>query len=79
MRGQRGGALGTGVVLIVLAVIGYYVYQQFLGSESNAPPSCQAALNSCIADCRRYSSSDASESEACQTRCRDQAAACEAK
>lgn len=79
MRGQRGGALGTVVVLIVLAVIGYYVYQQFLGSDSKAPPSCQAALNGCIADCRRYSSSDASEAEACQTRCRDQATACEAK
>lgn len=79
MRSQRGGVLGTLVVLIVLAVIGYYVYQQFLGSESKAPPSCQAALNSCIADCRRYSSSDASENQACQTRCRDQAAACEAR
>jgi hypothetical protein len=79
IRRQRGGALGTLIVLIALAVIGYYVYQHFLGSESNAPPSCQSALNSCIADCRRYSSSDASENEACQKRCREQAAACEAK
>jgi hypothetical protein len=77
--GQRGGALGTLVVLIALAVIGYYAYQQFLGSGSEAPPSCsKAALNSCIPDCRRYTN-DAPETQACQDACRERAAACEAK
>lgn len=66
-------------MLIALAVIGYYVYQQFLGSGSEAPPSCsKAALNSCIPDCRRYTN-DAPETQACQDACRARAEACEAK
>jgi hypothetical protein len=65
-------------VLIALAVIGYYVYQQFLGSESEAPPSCKAALNACIANCRK-TTSEAADNQACQQRCADQARACEAR
>lgn len=75
---QRGGALSTLVVLIALGVIGYYVYKQFLGSESKAPPSCKAALNACIADCRR-TTSEAADNQACQQRCNEQAEACQAK
>jgi hypothetical protein len=62
-------------VLIALAVIGYYVYQQYLGSESEAPPSCRAALNACIANCRK-TTSEAADNQACQQRCRTQAEAC---
>ena len=65
-------------MLIALAVIGYYVYQQYLGTGSEAPPSCKAALNACIANCRK-TTSEAADNQACQQRCRDEAAACEAK
>lgn len=78
MRSQLGGAVGTLVVLIALAVVGYYVYQYFLGSESEAPPSCRAALNACTAKCRK-STSEAAENQACEQRCRAEAAACEQK
>jgi hypothetical protein len=67
--------VGTLVVLIVLAVIGYYLYQQYFDSESAAPPSCKATLNSCIATCRR-TTSEAPETQACQRRCMDDAQAC---
>ncbi|HEX7053144.1 MAG TPA: hypothetical protein VF211_04320 [Burkholderiales bacterium] len=65
-------------MLIALAVIGYYVYQQYLGAESEAPPSCRAALNACIANCRK-TTTEAPENQACQQRCRSEAAACEAE
>lgn len=62
-------------MLIALAVIGYYAYQQYLGSGSEAPPSCKAALNACIADCRK-TTSEAADNQACQQRCRTQAETC---
>lgn len=73
---QHGGALGTLVVLIALAVVGYYVYQQFLGSEASAPPSCKAQLNACIASCRK-TTSEAADNQACQQRCSQQAETCQ--
>jgi hypothetical protein len=75
---QRGGALGTLVVLIAIAVIGYYLYQQYFGAEADAPPSCKAQLNSCIATCRR-TTSEAADNQACQQRCNQQAEACQNK
>lgn len=63
------------IVLIALAVVGYYVYQQYLGKESEAPPSCKAALNACIANCRK-TTSEAADNQACQQRCNAQARAC---
>lgn len=65
-------------MLIALAVIGYYVYQQYLGDASKAPPSCKAALNACIANCRR-TTTEAPENQACQRRCSEEARACEQK
>lgn len=65
-------------MLIALAVIGYYVYQQYLGDGSKAPPSCRGALNACIANCRK-TTNEAADNQACQQRCTDQARACEAK
>ena len=75
---QLGGALGTLVVLIALAVLGYYLYQQYLGSAADAPPSCKAQLNECSVLCRR-TATESDEYQACQRRCNDQAAACQDK
>jgi len=75
---HRGDTLGTLVVLVALAVIGYYVYQQFLGSESEKPPSCKAELNSCLTICRK-TTSEAPEYRACQETCDQRARACEKK
>ena len=72
---QRGDALGTLVVLVALAVIGYYVYQQFLGKESERPPSCKAQSNACLAMCRK-TTSEAPDYKACQEQCEQKAAAC---
>jgi hypothetical protein len=72
---ERGDTLGTLVVLIALAVIGYFVYQQFLGKESEKPPSCKAELSSCLTLCRK-TTSEAPEYRACQERCDQKAAAC---
>ncbi len=65
-------------MLIVLAVIGYYLYQQYFGAETPAPPSCKATLNGCIATCRR-TTSEAPESQACQRKCMQEADACKQK
>lgn len=76
MTRQHGGALGTLVLLAALAVVGYYVYQQYFGAEADAPPSCKAQLNACIAICSR-TTSEAPDNQACQQRCTEQARACE--
>jgi hypothetical protein len=75
---QRGGTLGTLVVLIALAVVGYYVYQQYFGSVADAPPSCKAQLNTCLVICRR-TTSEAPDYQACEQRCNQQASACQDK
>jgi hypothetical protein len=75
---QRGGTLGTFVVLIALAVVGYYVYQQYFGSAADAPPSCKAQLNTCLVICRR-TTSEAPDYQACEQRCNQQASACQDK
>ena len=75
---ELGGALGTLVVLVALAVLGYYLYQQYLGSGADAPPSCKAQLNECNIICRR-TTSEAPDYQACEQRCNDQAAACRDK
>lgn len=75
---ERGGALGTLVVLVALAVLGYYVYQQYFGSVADAPPSCRAQLNECTIICNR-TKTEAADYQACEQRCNDQAAACQDK
>lgn len=75
---QLGGALTTLIVLAALAVIGYYLYQQYFGAESSAPPSCRAQLNDCLRICRR-TTSEAPDYQACEQRCNAQAQACESK
>jgi len=73
---QRGGALGTLVLLIAIGVAGYYAYKYFIAAED--APSCKAQLNSCIANCRK-STSEASAAQACQDNCTQQAQSCEQK
>ena len=70
---QRGGAFGTLVILIALAVGGYYAYTMFVAPSE--PPSCQAQLQSCLAKCRR-TTTEAPQAQACQDACQREAAAC---
>ncbi len=72
---QRGGALGTLVVLAALAVIGYYVYQQFLSSRGEEARYCPKEFYACQAECRK-AAGEADEYRACERRCNDQLAAC---
>ena len=77
-RPQRGlGTFGTLVVLAILIAGGYYLYKNVLMAP-DAPPSCKAALNSCIANCRK-TNTEAPEVQACQTRCQQESDACEQK
>ena len=73
---QRGGALSTLVILVALAFVGYYVYKNYL--VTGEPPSCKAALQSCMKDCRR-TSTEAPAAQACQDACQRDAEACERK
>ncbi|HET7669664.1 MAG TPA: hypothetical protein VFK84_04630 [Burkholderiales bacterium] len=70
---QLGGAFGTLIIIVLLAVGGYYAYTEFMAPE--APPSCKAQLNSCVAKCRK-SASEAPAMQACQDACQREAAAC---
>ena len=73
---QRGlGAFGTGVVLVLFAVGGYYVYKYVMEPETIAEPSCKAQLNSCLANCRK-TKTEAPEMLACQQGCDGRAASC---
>ena len=73
---QRGlGAFGTGVVLVLFAAGGYYVYKYVMEPETIAAPSCKAQLNSCITNCRK-TKTEAPELLACQQACDGKAASC---
>jgi hypothetical protein len=77
-RRQAGlGIFGSLVVLALLALAGYYVYKNVLMAP-DAPPSCKAALNSCVANCRK-TNTEAPDVQACQERCTRAADACERK
>ena len=71
---QQGGALGTIIILILLAAGAYYAYTEFMAPEA-APPSCKAQLNACIGKCRK-SQTEAPAMQACQDACQRDAAAC---
>jgi uncharacterized membrane protein YebE (DUF533 family) len=73
---ERGGALGTLVILVALAFVGYYVYKNYLASDE--PPSCQAALQGCMKDCRR-TTTEAPAAQSCQEACQRDAEACARK
>ncbi len=77
-RVQRGlGTFGSLVVLAILFGGGYYLYKNWLMAPDE-PPSCKAALNSCIANCRK-TNTEAPEVQACQTKCQQESDACEQK
>lgn len=71
---QRGDAFGSVVVLVVLAVAGYFAYKYFISTDQ-PPPSCKVQLNRCTADCRR-TATEAPQMQACQDECQQKAAAC---
>lgn len=73
-RRQRGDAFGSLVVLVVLAVAGYFVYKYFI-SMDQPPPSCKVQLNRCLSECRK-SSTEAPQMQACQDACNQKAASC---
>jgi hypothetical protein len=73
---QRGGALGTIVLLVVIAFVGYWVWNHVLFSDE--PRSCKAALNACSTSCRK-TTSEVPEYQACMKKCQQQAEACEAR
>jgi hypothetical protein len=73
---ERGGALGTLVLLIAIGVAGYYAYKYFIEAED--APSCKAQLNRCIAACRK-NSTEAPQIDACQRKCEQDADACQQK
>jgi hypothetical protein len=75
---QRGlGTFGSLVVLAILVAAGYYAYKNLLLAPDE-PPSCKAALNSCIANCRK-TNTEAPDVQACQERCARTAEECEQK
>ena len=71
------GAFGSLVVLALIALAGYYLYKNWLMAPDEAP-SCKAALNSCVANCRK-TNTEAPDVLACQERCARDAEACEQK
>ena len=73
-RWQRGDAFGSLVVLVALAVMGYFAYKYFVSTEQ-PPLSCKAQLNRCSAECRK-TATEAPQMQACQEDCQRKAAAC---
>jgi len=71
---QQGGALGTLIILALLAGGIYYAYTQFVAAGSE-PPSCKAKLNACSMSCRR-TATEAPAMQSCQEACQREAAAC---
>ena len=72
---QRGGALGTLIVIALLVAAGYYAYTEFLSTSPKAPPSCKAQLTACITNCRK-TATEAPAMQECQQACDRDAAAC---
>ena len=73
-RAQRGGALGTLIVLVIVALAGYYAYTEWF-QDGGRTPSCKEADQACIKNCRRTSTDQASIA-ACQADCQRKLAAC---
>ena len=75
-RRHRGLSAVGAFFLVVAAVAGYYVYKAVTGTDE--PPSCRAAFNDCMRNCRR-TSTEAPAAQACQEACQRDADACERK
>ena len=61
------------IVLVVAAVLGYYVYKTFTGPEN-----CAEAFNHCMKTCRR-TTTEAPAAQACQQACQRDQTACTGK
>ena len=61
------------VILAVVAIAGYYVWKGVSGED--APQSCGAVQNACIANCRK-TATEAPAMQDCQDECRRNFAAC---
>jgi len=73
-KSQRGlGWFGTLVVLALAVAAGYYLYQQL--AVPDAAPSCAAALNGCVHECRQTATDNAA-TQNCQKACRREAEVC---
>jgi hypothetical protein len=74
VKWQHGmGWFGILIVLALAAGGGYYAYQGL--GESNEAPSCAAAQNACLRNCRR-TTTEAAAAQSCQQDCQREAAAC---
>jgi hypothetical protein len=73
-RLQRGDAIGSIVVLVALAVMGYFAYKYFVSAEQT-PLNCKAQLNRCSVECRR-TATEAPQMQACNEDCQRKATAC---
>jgi hypothetical protein len=73
-RRQRGDAVGSVVVVLALAVMGYFAYKYFASAEQ-PPPNCKMQFNSCSVDCRR-TATEAPQMQACQEECQRKATSC---
>ena len=66
-------------MLAILIGGGYYAYKHMdRWMPADEPPSCKAALNSCVANCRK-TNTEAPEVQACQAKCQQDADRCEQK
>jgi hypothetical protein len=74
-RRQRGGAIGTLIVLVALAFIGYWVYNNVLFPPQQQT-GCKAERDTCIKYCRKTTAHGSPESETCLKSCEEQAQAC---
>lgn len=72
---QRGGAIGTLIVLIVLGFAGYWVYNNVLFPPQEQT-GCHAELTTCTQYCRRTTAHGTPESQACLKSCSDKAQSC---
>ena len=71
---QKGmGWFGILIVLAIAAGAGYYAYKGIV--ESDEAPSCAAAQNACLRNCRR-TTTEAAAAQSCQQDCQRGAAAC---
>jgi len=61
------------IVLVVVVVLGYYVYKTY-----TAPETCAEAFNHCMKTCRR-TTTEAPAAQACQQACQRDQAACTSK
>ena len=63
----------TFIVLVVVALLGYYAYKTY-----TEPETCAEAYNHCIKTCRR-TTSEAPQEQACQQACKRDQEACASK